>query len=362
MTHRPAQTCHTPADGAPYRLPLPTGRDGDADSYLGDGNGDSYLGDSDFDGIHDSDGRDDYDSDNDEASGRVLQRLPTELLCHVARFLGLDELACVAGACRALYAVVAAELHGERKARERLALARPRKPRAIGADRAAYDALGVRISADACRRWGLSSERPFAALARRAAVRLVATSPPFTGATWSRGGEKLAEGNRSFGEREAPARDSVVPHRRTLPVLLPGETLWFRDSRGEDLLVQVDPGHELLGFRTIDGGRIVLCIPIRVRTRGGTRVVVSVEVEAPCDDDVYAALLSHGPGRHVTLSRAHARYAAMLCETWSAPQDSVRPVQCGEIRWSMSAAARNAARSYYDRAGIPLAGLTLRMN
>ena len=306
-----------------------------------------------------------HDADDDRYSGGALLRLPGEPLCHVARFLGLADLACAARTCSALRDAVAPELRGEREARARLA----------SLSWVWQDVFRPDVAADACRRWGLAPERPFAALARRAAVRLVVSTPLYTplyGGCASFHKEELATTNRFFAERDAPVRRCIDPHCGPLPVMLPGETLCVRDPWGGEVLVPVRVGRMAHGrgrdclCETRSDGRLSLRISVlgRYPEYGSTRLAVDIWAVAPCDADVHAELLSSSSDSAEAFRRARVRYAARLCETWGIPHGHVSLRSDGRAfnEWDMTDEAWEAARRYYERSGIPLSGMVLFVN
>ena len=293
--------------------------------------------------------------------GAALLRLPSEPLGHVARFLGLLDLACAARTCSALRDAVAPELRGEREAHARL-------PSLGWVWR---DVFRPSVAADVCRRWALAPERPFAALARRAAVRLVVLTPLYGGCACVRG-EELVTTNRFFAERDAPVRRCIDPDRGPLPVMLPGETLCIRGPRGGEILAPVHFGRMAHGrgrdcsCDTKSDGSLSLRISVlgRYPEYGSTFLGVDIWAVAPCDADVHAELLSCGPGSAEAFRRARVRYAARLCETWGVPHGHVSLRSDGRAfnEWDMTDQAWEAARRYYERSGIPLSGMVLFVN
>ena len=284
----------------------------------------------------------------------TLPQLPSEVFRQVTQSLRPAELARVAGACGALHAAVMPELRGEREARDRLVQLSPGQLGAYGYD----DAVA------ACRRWGLPLERPFAALARRAAVRLIATvtvSVPTPNWWWVHAHDSAGQ-NRLFKEREAPVRAHMVPARRALPVLLPGETLCVRGVRDvAEIPVSVDLGSVPLDHVECGSWQVDKCAYLSIRMeqdlvgrqeRNRTHVTTYVYVEVPCDAAVYAEMVSSGAHHEARL-----RYAARVCELWGAPHGSLRPRPNSHHSWDMSTAAWEAARRYYERSGVPVSNL-----
>ena len=320
------------------------------------------------------DGGGDHDDSHDGCTahsdvGGVVDRdrllgLPAELVCHVTRFLGLAQLACTARSCTVLRDVAMPELRRERETRDRLLLlCREACPVPLGL-------WGPCNAAATCRRWGLAPERPFRELARRAESRLVAAvaSPPCRDGLMScRYGDDLAAGNRFFAERDAPVRSRILPHR--LPVLMPGETLWLCGLLDAPIRVPVD-----LGGMPSDGcscvptadNRMSLRVPMGAYRAERERLCVTayLDVEVPCDPAVGAALDPHGSASAEQFLDACVRYEARVRETWAAPRGSVSLFRDCELRlasWYLTKLAWEAARRYYELAGIPLRDLKLHV-
>ena len=318
-------------------------------------------------------------TDHCDATPLLLQ-LPPEVFRHVTRSLRPATLSWLGVACSALRAAVMPEVRGEREARRRLAQLSRGQLGAYGYD----DAIA------ACGRWGLSRERPFAALARRAAVRLMTTATERNEATnrwlWTYTHDPAGP-NRLFEEREAPVRahmvpDHMVPDRGALLVLLPGEALCIRGVRDvPEILVSVNLGRiprYCVGYKTTPGWwtlrddgclQLCICIERRFALRSAQKcihVTVHLYVEAPCDAEIYAEMISPRNHGDITLNYAaycdmRLRYAAHVCELWGAPPGSLRPTPNSHAGWDMSGAAWKAARQYYERSGIPVSLLNVRV-
>ena len=206
--------------------------------------------------------------------------LPAEMLGHVMRFVSLADLVYSAPACAALRAAAAPELRPERTAfaaLEQICLdMNPRRPHHHHHRRRhCHDpvVLSLRGAVDACRRWGLAPERPFAAVLSRMARRLdVGTVPErqrdavYADAS---GLVRRSSANAFFETREASVRRSCIAAADggPLPVLMPGETVRLWTETYGELVCAVDlaavrTSAECVCQTSANDNRLVLCVPI----------------------------------------------------------------------------------------------------
>ena len=270
--------------------------------------------------------------------------MPAEMLGHVLRFLDLGGLVCASTVCGALGAPASRELHAERIARARLARRwpdlEPRDP----------PLLSSRGAAAACRRWGLAPERPFGAIARRAARTWIMQLSQVP--AWSDG---IRIGTRcSFGP---PAHAPLCG----------GETICLRglgDAKLQmplDLDVGLSPGTTLCSETIRNNQQLLQLLPVRGcygRKPDGTRFRAAIvfAVVPPCDPADAAALRRDAPaGDPGAFLDACLHYARRVRAAWglaaSGLMVSVDPKRRA-VRWQLNDGARVAAQQHHERAGI----------
>ena len=291
-----------------------------------------------------------------------VHALPSEMIEHLLRFVGLADLARVAAACTAFRDAAAAELRRERDARRLLM---------CGAEACHPEVLTSHGAVAACRRWGLAQERPFAAVLARARRRLVVRFPGvFDTMLSARELLALSPENAWFAERAAPVRAACgrADDDGPLPVLMPGEVVCLPDL-GCRMPVDItriagcqwrSPTCET--YRTMElefdtGADTSMCLDL----------VLTLGVPVPCDA-ASAAVLGEMADDGVSLDDpeyrdALARYASSVERAWGAPPGSITvcpyPLVSTMPVWRLGAAAAKAASRYYAAAGLPITTVDL---
>ena len=333
--------------------------------------------------------------------------LPAEMLGHVMCFVSLTDVAHIASACAALRAAAAAlELDPERAALNKMVrlyldMGRNRYnpdperaaldkmvPLYLDMKRISYDpdVLTLRGAVDACRRWGLSDERPFAAVLSRMARQLDAGTVPvrqrialYADAAYL---VRRAPADAFFETREAPVRQScaaaVAADGGPLPVLMPGEAVRFWTQAYGEMVCPVELGAvcaltECVCQTSANDNRLVLCVPIGAfcYPRPRSCLTIYLDIEVPCDAADAAAIHPSAdteaavrPHDNDGFARRCLRYAVHAQETWGAPRLSVL-IHCESsgaqrrVQWQLTTAGWQAALRYYARAGVPVRSVWL---
>lgn len=284
---------------------------------------------------------------------RTLDALPGEMLHRVLRFLDLEGVARASASCAAVAAIGADELRRERERRDTLLLLWPHSA----------GLLAPRDAADACRRWGLPSERPFREIARRAGRRwaVETTSPSLRAPDDVPGLPALTlvlDGCRLQGEPCAVSSDRMRC----------GECLCLCHGGRELLRLPMDidlkRDHSVYDCWTDAEGRLDIRVPAGVAYRRDsvgavTRINVRVSVALPRDLDLVVPARGVGPARLTTPLTVPTGYAAPLEGLWGLPPDSVRPVRnplSGIWSWRIEGAAYDAVLRHYVSHGVPPSG------